>query len=111
MNKSDLIEVKKTLIKESHVGSSFQFHYHYHGADAQAFVRRCADLGVELKWFGAQTPAGFTSKYNSWHYLGDVPTLPKTDAILATTFDLRVPLTFDVRDCDQIAEIIVGCCE
>ena len=54
--------------EELHVGSSFQFHYL--GGDVPAFVSRCADRGVELKWFGAAQPAAFTSRYDSWHYLG-----------------------------------------
>ena len=104
--KTDLIDVKTMPEEEFHIGSSFQFHYK---GQAEAFIQRCADRGVELKWFGAKVPAGFTSKYDSWHYLGDLPRLPKTDAILATTFDLRVPLTFEVEDCTLIAEIILAC--
>ena len=104
--KSYQIEVKTAPAGETHVGSSFQFHY---SGAAEPFIQRCADRGVELKWFGAATPLGFTSKYDSWHYLGDLPSLPKTDAVLATTYDLRVPLTFAVADCALIAEIIVDC--
>ena len=104
--KSNLIDVKTAPTQEYHVGSSFQFHY---SGEPEPFIKRCADRGVELKWFGANQPAGFTSKYSSWHYLGDLPTLPKTDAILATTYDLRVPLTFEVEDCALIAQIILEC--
>ena len=33
--------------------------------------------------------------------------LPRTDAVLATLFDMRLPLTFSLEDCTLIAELIV----
>ncbi|MEM7302127.1 MAG: aminotransferase class I/II-fold pyridoxal phosphate-dependent enzyme [Pseudomonadota bacterium] len=93
--------------KEAFVGSSFQFHAAVSSdTEAENFVSACAKRGVELKWFGASEPVAFTSRYDSWRYLKDIPALPKTLATLATTFDLRVPLTFDINDCMLIADII-----
>ncbi len=92
---------------EAFVGSSIQFH-----ADGLVdgaipnFVEACAAAGVEIKWFGADEPVGFTSRYDSWRYLGDIPSLPKTLQVLATTCDMRIPLTFDENDCKLIASII-----
>jgi hypothetical protein len=37
---------------------------------------------VELKWFGAADPAGFTSRYAHWRYAAPEP-LPATDRVLA----------------------------
>ena len=91
---------------EYYVGSSFQFLLPNHSADdIIAFVARCADRGVELKWFGAPEPVAFTSKYDSWTYAKSQP-LPKTDRILAGLLDMRVPLTFSTQDCALIADII-----
>ena len=89
---------------EYYVGSSFQFHAQV--PDIPAFVAACGKRGVELKWFGAAEPVAFTSRYDSWQYFGDVQPLPSTLDALATTVDLRVPLTFSVADCADIAEII-----
>ncbi|MEX0344037.1 MAG: DegT/DnrJ/EryC1/StrS family aminotransferase [Rhizobiaceae bacterium] len=92
---------------EAFVGSSIQFHADGLVNDAiPQFVSACAGRGVEIKWFGADKPAGFTSRYDSWRYLGDPPHLPNTLAALATTCDMRIPLTFDEADCAQIASII-----
>ncbi len=33
-------------------------------AAVREVLRRCAARGVELKWFGAAEPAGFTSRYD-----------------------------------------------
>ena len=71
----------------------------------QDVVARCGARGVELKWFGAPEPVAFTSRYDSWRYAPS-PAMPATDRILAGVVDMRVPLTFSLEDCDQIARII-----
>ena len=70
------------------------------------FVAACAARGAELKWFGDDEPKAFTSRYDSWKYIDDIPVLPTTLTVLGTTLDMRVPLTFDLDDCDLIADII-----
>ncbi|ABV93038.1 DegT/DnrJ/EryC1/StrS aminotransferase [Dinoroseobacter shibae DFL 12 = DSM 16493] len=92
--------------KEQFVASSFQFRLPEAAPQAiAAFVARCAARGVELKWFGAAEPVGFTSRYDSWRY-APAQTLPRTDRVLATLLDLRLPLTFSEADCAQIARIL-----
>ena len=93
--------------EEFYVGSSIQFR-------AEALTREqvpqlmaaCAARGVELTWFGDDEPKAFTSRYDSWKYIDDLPHLPGTLAVLEKTLDMRVPLTFDVDDCELIADII-----
>ncbi len=91
---------------ESFVGSSFQFLLPgWTPERIRELIKRCADRGVELKWFGAPEPAAFTSRYDSWRYAPSAP-LPATDRVLAGLVDMRLPLTFDLDDCAQIARII-----
>ena len=91
---------------ETFVGSSFQFRLpDWSPARVGAFLSRTLARGVELKWFGATDPVAFTSRYQHWAY-AQPQSLPKTDAILAGLIDMRVPLTFSLEDCDQIARII-----
>lgn len=71
----------------------------------RAFLARAAARGVELKWFGATEPQGFTSRHESWRYAPPQP-LPQTDRILAGLIDLRLPLTFDEDDAALIARIL-----
>ena len=89
---------------EAYVGSSIQFHAHVR--DIPAFIEACGARGVDIKWFGSDTPKAFTSRYDSWEYLGPQPDLKQTKAALATTCDMRVPLTFSEGDCRQITRII-----
>ncbi|WP_411974912.1 DegT/DnrJ/EryC1/StrS family aminotransferase [Sulfitobacter faviae] len=92
--------------KESIVGSSFQFLLEGWSADQlREVVAHCANRGVELKWFGAPEPVGFTSRYDHWHY-APVQKMPASDAVLAGLLDMRVPLTFSLEDCALVARII-----
>ena len=74
-------------------------------ARVAAFVAGAAARGVELKWFGAADPQGFTSRYAHWQYANPTP-LPQTDRVLAGLIDMRLPLTFSESDVAQIARII-----
>jgi dTDP-4-amino-4,6-dideoxygalactose transaminase len=101
------IDIPKRRQAEFYVGSSIQFRLNALAPnDIPAFLERCARRGVELKWFGADQPAAFTSRYDSWRYIKELPELPATKAALEKTVDMRIPLTFDTDDCKIIAEII-----
>ena len=92
--------------QESYVGSSFQFRLpDWSPARIGLFLTRTLARGVELKWFGADQPVAFTSRYDHWQYAAP-QSLPQTDRILAGLIDMRVPLTFSVADCTLIARII-----
>jgi dTDP-4-amino-4,6-dideoxygalactose transaminase len=91
---------------ERFVGSSFQFRLaDWSQARIGLFLTRTLARGVELKWFGADKPVAFTSRYDHWRYAA-AQNLPQTDRILAGLIDMRVPLTFSVDDCSLIARII-----
>ncbi len=92
--------------EEAFVASSFQFLLPGWPPEAiERLVAGCAARGVELKWFGAEAPHGFTSRYVHWEYADPAP-LPGTDAVLAGLLDMRLPLTFSLDDCALIARII-----
>ena len=91
---------------ETHVGSSIQFRLpDFTDAQCRALLDAAATRGVELKWFGAKEPAGFTSAHPSWRYV-PAQDMPATDRIMATLFDMRLPLRFSEEDCALIAELI-----
>ncbi len=91
---------------EFYVGSSIQFRLPWaEPGAARAFVDANKALGVELKWFGDDNPVGYTSNHHSWTYI-EPQQLAKTDRLLAGLFDMRIPLTFTLGDCEHIARII-----
>ncbi len=88
------------------VHSSIQFSIPaFSPSDTAQFLQQCIQRGVELKWFGAAEPAAYTSRYDSWQYF-ESDELPNTRKTLSCLFDCRIPLTFSVEDCEQIALII-----
>ena len=95
--------------KESYVGSSIQFRIPgISHTDSKKFIESCKKLGVEIKWFGDDNPAGFTSNHKSWHYVKRQK-LENSDRILSGLFDLRLPLTFSLDDCSMLSDIISEC--
>jgi len=93
--------------KEGYVGSSIQFNLlKLDEPKVHRFLAENEKRGIYLKWFGSAEPLGFTSAYHSWQYFKDLPVLPKTNRILSTLCDMRIPLTFELDDCRLIAEII-----
>ncbi|GAB2719950.1 DegT/DnrJ/EryC1/StrS family aminotransferase [Halomonas garicola] len=93
--------------KEDFVGSSIQFRLPSLSREEIAgFVAGCAERGIPVKWFGQSQPEDYTSRYDSWGYLPATRPLPNADRILASLCDLRLPLTFDAKDCDDIVQLM-----
>lgn len=92
--------------EETFVGSSIQFLLlDWPEVKIDHVLSRCLARGVELKWFGGAEPSGFTSRYDSWRYAPSDP-MPKSDRVLRSIIDMRLPLTFSLDDCALIARII-----
>ena len=106
ISRQNRIAVIERPPEETYAGSSIQFRVpDLSMQQCMELLRAAADRGVELKWFGRAEPDGFTSSHHSWRY-ADAQVLPQTDTVLATLFDMRLPLTFSVEDCTLIAELI-----
>ena len=107
--KEPSIRLPKRPNEEKFVGSSIQFNLpDWSNETIKKFIAEAASRGVELKWFGAPQPVGFTSTYRSWTYAGPQE-LTDTDDVLRTLCDMRLPLTFTLEDCKLIGEIIRDC--
>ena len=76
------------------------------GVGARSLVARLAQNGVDMKWVGAPEPAEFMSSHRCWRYTTRQES-PVTDEILAGLFDMRLPLTFGLGECDLIADHIL----
>ena len=101
------IRLTQRPAKEQYVASTIQFSLpSFNSTQVKQVVADAAARGVVLKWFGADTPDGYTSRYDSWRYLDDMPKLTTTEQYLSVLLDMRIPLTFSVDDCQLIAEII-----
>jgi dTDP-4-amino-4,6-dideoxygalactose transaminase len=107
LNKIDHLWVPGRDPREAYVGSSIQFTIeNTTRSQVMAFLDECGQRGVEIKWFGWAEPNGFTSSFDSWTYIENLPELPQTKKILDFMCDFRIPLTFTLEDCKTIAAII-----
>ena len=102
------ISIPRRPVDEQFVASSIQFSVPTLSSEQiLELVKSCQARGVIIKWFGASEPQDYTSRYDSWRYIEQMPYLPKTERVLSTLLDMRIPLTFSNQDCELIAEIIV----
>ena len=91
--------------REGYVASSIQFNVD--SPDLTGFVKRAVDAGVQLKWFGATDPIGFTSRSDHWRYVSE-QSVPRAAEMLATLMDMRIPLSMTTAQADQIADVIAA---
>ena len=94
--------------KEQFVASSIQFNIdplHVDGGDIAGLVERAAAAGVALKWFGAEQPVGFTSRFDHWRYAPE-QAVPRAAEVLSTMIDMRIPLAMTSTQADQIVDAI-----
>jgi dTDP-4-amino-4,6-dideoxygalactose transaminase len=103
----DGLRLPHRSVKEHYVASSVQFVLQDLSlAQIAGFIDRCSTEGLHIKWFGADTPIGFTSVWRHWQFFGEPQSLPNADRILQGLCDIRIPLTLTEEQCRYIAEVI-----
>lgn len=92
---------------EDYVGSSFQFALpNLTYEQLAAVIATAAEFGLNVKWYGERAMRGFTSRPEQWSYIQSARDVPRTDAMLSTVCDLRVPPGLEVAHCEQIIDIL-----
>ena len=66
-------------------------------------INKASDLGLKIKWFGSTEPIGFTSNSNHWEYISPQVSI---SSHLVGLCDIRLPVTLDNSECQEIVEII-----
>jgi dTDP-4-amino-4,6-dideoxygalactose transaminase len=108
LNACPQISIPARHVKEEFVASSIQFSVPTLAPQQiLQLVKVCQARGIIIKWFGAEEPQDYTSRYDSWRYIEQMPYLPKTEKVLSSLLDMRIPLTFNEQDCELIAAIII----
>ncbi|MGC0271274.1 DegT/DnrJ/EryC1/StrS family aminotransferase (plasmid) [Glutamicibacter soli] len=103
----DGIHLIRRSTKEEFVGSSLQFRLPNLSAEQIArFIAICQERGLGLKWFGQSRMEGFTSRPSQWEYVEGSAEAPKTEALLSTLCDLRIPPAMTEQHCQQGAAVI-----
>jgi len=94
--------------REAFVASSIQFSFDETIIDSGSIagiVEFAGDHGVFIKWFGADVPVGFTSRFDHWRYVQE-QSLSATTQVLAGLCDMRIPLTMSSKQTAEIAQVL-----
>lgn len=102
LNDIDGVRVPERHPDEGFVASSIQFSL---DGDVGATLAGAANRGVFIKWFGAPSPAGFTSRFDHWRYAPE-QSLEATRATLAGLCDMRIPLAMTAEHAETIGVIL-----
>ena len=107
LNACGLLIVPPALPQESRAPDSIQFNLAGDWTDDQArdFQKAAKRRGVSVQVFGLSE--GNARAYWNWQFLGEVPELPKTRAMLMRACDVRLPARLTGPELDYIATALV----
>lgn len=107
LNTSPWLHVPDALAKEARAPDSIQFNLvGMSEAQVASFVAEAKDRGVAVQVFGQS--ADNARAYWNWQFLGDLPELPKTRAMLMRACDVRLPARLSVEECDLVAAALTS---
>jgi len=108
LNASAWLVVPDALPAESRAPDSIQFNLKGDWTDEQALAFQAAAKrrGVSVQIFGLTE--GNARAYWNWQFLGDLPDLPRTRAMLMRACDVRLPARLTEPELAYIAEAILS---
>jgi dTDP-4-amino-4,6-dideoxygalactose transaminase len=110
LDASRWFSVPRKLAREERAPDSIQFNLQGMSDDAaRAFAAAAAERGVPVQVFGL---SGDNARaFWNWQFLGEIPDLPKTRAMLMRACDARLPARLTLADCDVIADALLDAAE
>jgi len=110
LNASPWLRVPDALGPEERAPDSIQFNLDaFTDAEARAFQDAAAARGVKVQIFGLSNDNA--RAFWNWRFLGHVPDLPQTRAMLMRACDARLPARLTRRDCDWVIAALTGAAE
>ncbi|MFT4151375.1 MAG: aminotransferase class I/II-fold pyridoxal phosphate-dependent enzyme [Paracoccaceae bacterium] len=106
LDESPWLAVPAPLPPEERAPDSIQFNLTGDWTDAQALAFQAAakKRGISVQVFGLSE--GNARAYWNWQFLGDLPDLPQTRAMLMRACDVRLPTRLSLDELDFIAAAI-----
>ncbi len=110
LNRSPWLEVPPALPPEDRAPDSIQFNVIGLSPDeTRAFVAAAEARGVKLQVFGLSRDNA--RAFWNWQFLGEIPDLPQTRAMLMKACDTRLPVRLRKAELDFIASSITAAAE
>ena len=107
LNAEPCFDVPRKLDPEERAPDSLQFNLVGMSTDqAEAFSALSAAQGVKVQIFGLSQDNA--RAFWNWKFLGDLPELPQTRAMLMKACDIRLPARLGFADLDQITDVLTG---
>ncbi|MEY4983764.1 MAG: hypothetical protein RIR62_2030, partial [Pseudomonadota bacterium] len=108
LNACDGLSVPPALPQEERAPDSIQFNLTGDWTDDEArdFQKAAKRRGVSVQIFGLSE--GNARAYWNWQFLGSVPDLPQTRAMLMRACDVRLPARLTAPELDYIADAITA---
>lgn len=105
LNRSPWIEVPDPLAPERRAPDSIQFNLvGLSDTEVRDFAEAAAARGVKVQVFGMTTDNA--RAFWNWQFLGDIPDLPATRAMLMRACDVRLPAHLTRAELDAVAAIL-----
>ena len=106
LNSAANFNVPAKLAAEVRAPDSIQFNLvDLSDDEIDAFAAAAAARGVKVQIFGRSTDNA--RAFWNWQFLGDMPELPKTRAMLMRACDVRLPVHLSREDYDAVADILL----
>jgi dTDP-4-amino-4,6-dideoxygalactose transaminase len=111
LNQSPRLTVPAPLPPESRAPDSIQFNLTGDWTDTAAlrFQSEAKAQGISVQIFGLS--AGNARAFWNWQFLGELPDLPQTRAMLMRACDVRLPARLGLQDLDYIADALLAAAE
>jgi len=107
LNQMPCFDVPPPLASERRAPDSLQFNLvDVSDAGVDAFVAAAEAQGIKVQVFGRSQDNA--RAFWNWQFLGDLPDLPQTRAMLLRACDVRLPARLSLQDCDAIAAGLIA---
>jgi len=110
LDASPWLSVPAPLAGEERAPDSIQFNLvGMNDTEVAAFSVEAGKRGVPVQIFGGS--ADNARAFWNWQFLGEIPDLPKTRAMLMRACDVRLPARLTLDECDLVADALTAAAE
>ncbi len=107
LNASPHLCVPAPLAPEKRAPDSIQFNLvDFSDDEAHDLMRTALDLGIKVSVFGLHN--GNARAFWNWRFIGEIPDLPQTKAMLMRACDVRLPTTLTSDQVKAVADVILS---